>query len=212
MDNRLPPGQRELDRFPRFGTNQGPPPAVPSAPVIELAGAVAEPMTITVADLAARPRRTVDADFHCVAGWSARGLRWEGVPLREVLQPSATATHVRLAGLDGHWSVMLLEDALADDVLLADRLDGAPLNAKHGAPVRLVAPAHYGFVNVKHLCRIELLTGQPAQSHSAASGLADVGLRLLGYRRFTRARVWEEERNAVVPARVIRLVGRLIGP
>ena len=107
---------------------------------------------------------------------------------------------------------MLLEDALADDVLLADRLDGVPLDAKHGAPVRLVAPAHYGFVNVKHLCRIELLTAEPAQSHGAASGLADLGLRLLGYRRFTRARVWEEERNAVVPARVIRLVGRVIGP
>ena len=37
-------------------------------------------------------------------------------------------------------------------------------------------------------------------------------LRLMGYRRFTRARVWEEERNAVVPARVIRLIGRAIGP
>jgi DMSO/TMAO reductase YedYZ molybdopterin-dependent catalytic subunit len=212
MDESLPPGQRALDRFPRFGTNQGPPPPVPAAPVIELAGAVDEPATIATADLASLPRRTLLADFHCVAGWSARGLRWAGVPLREILRPSATATHVRLVGLDGHWSVMLLEDALADDVLLADHLDGEPLGAKHGAPVRLVAPAHYGFVNVKHLCRIEVLTSQPAQSHGAASGLADLGLRLLGYRRFTRARVWEEERNAVVPARVIRLVGRFIGP
>jgi DMSO/TMAO reductase YedYZ molybdopterin-dependent catalytic subunit len=210
MDTRLPPGQRALDRFPRFGTNQGPPPAVPAAHAIEVAGAVDEPATIT--DLASLPRRTLLADFHCVAGWSALGLRWEGVPLRDLLRPSAAATHVRLEGLDGHWSVMLLEDALADDVLLADRLNVAPLDAKHGAPVRLVAPAHYGFVNVKHLCRIELLTAEPAQSHGAASGLADVGLRLLGYRRFTRARVWKEERNAVVPARFIRLVGRVIGP
>ena len=124
MDDSLPPGQRALDRFPRFGTNQGPPPAVPAAPVIELAGAVDEPATIAAADLASLPRQTLLADFHCVAGWSARGLRWDGVPLREVLRPSAAATHVRLVGLDGHWSVMLLEDALADDVLLADHLDG----------------------------------------------------------------------------------------
>ena len=167
---------------------------------------------IAAADLASLPRRTLLADFHCVAGWSARGLRWDGVPLREVLRPSAAATHVRLVGLDGHWSVMLLEDSLANDVLLADHLDGAPLDAKHGAPVRLIAPAHYGFVNVKHLCRIELLTAEPAHSHGAASGLANLGLQLLGYRRFTRARVWEEERNAVLPARAIRLVGRVIGP
>jgi DMSO/TMAO reductase YedYZ molybdopterin-dependent catalytic subunit len=107
---------------------------------------------------------------------------------------------------------MLLADALAGDVLLAGRLDGAPLDARHGAPVRLVAPAHYGFVNVKHLCRIELLTAQPAQSTGAASGPAGLGLRLLGYGRFTRARVWEEERHAVLPAAAIRLVGRFVGP
>jgi DMSO/TMAO reductase YedYZ molybdopterin-dependent catalytic subunit len=212
MDHPLPPGQRSLGRFPRFGTNQGPPPAVPAAPVIAIAGAVEAPATIAASDLGSLPRRTLLADFHCVAGWSARGLRWEGVPLTAVLRPSAAATHVRFAGLDGHWAVMLLEDALAGDLLLADHLDGAPLGAKHGAPVRLVAPAHYGFVNVKHLCRIELLTAEPANSHGAASSLAGVGLRLLGYRRFTRARVWEEERNAVLPARVIRLVGRVVGP
>jgi len=80
MDNRLPPGQRPLDRFPRFGTNQGPPPAVPTAPVIEITGAVEAPTTVAVADLPSLPRRTLIADFHCVAGWSARGLRWEGVP------------------------------------------------------------------------------------------------------------------------------------
>jgi DMSO/TMAO reductase YedYZ molybdopterin-dependent catalytic subunit len=212
MDDRLPPGQRALDRFPRFGTNQGPPPALPAAPVVAVSGAVESPATIAAADLASLPRRTLLADFHCVAGWSARGLRWEGVRLSEVLRPSPAATHARFAGLDGHWAVMLLEDALADDVLLADRLDGAPLNAKHGAPVRLVAPAHYGFVNVKHLCRIELLTAEPAQNTGAASGLAGLGLRMLGYRRFTRARVWEEERHAVLPARFIRLVGRVVGP
>ena len=211
-DHRLPPGQRDLGRFPRFGTNQGPPPAVPAAPAIEVAGAVAAPRAIAAMELDSLPRRTLLADFHCVAGWSARGLRWEGVPLAEALRPSAAATHVRFTGLDGHFSVMLLEDALADEVLLADRLGGAPLDARHGAPVRLVAPAHYGFVSVKHLCRIEVLTAEPAQSTGAASGLADLFLRLLGYGRFTRARVWQEERHALLPARVLRLVGRVVGP
>ena len=52
----------------------------------------------------------------------------------------------------------------------------------------------------------------PPIPHCAASGVAGLGLRLLGYRRFTRARVWEEERHAVLPAGVIRLVGRAVGP
>ena len=108
---------------------------------------------------------------------------------------------------------MLLDDALADDVLLADHLDGVPLEAKHGAPVGLVAP---GALRLRErqapVPGSSCFRAEPAQSHGAASGLADLGLRLLGYRRFTRARCWEEERNAVVPARAIRLVGRLIGP
>ncbi|HEX6021332.1 MAG TPA: hypothetical protein VFZ00_05005, partial [Solirubrobacter sp.] len=60
--------------------------------------------------------------------------------------------------------------------------------------------------------RIEALAGEPARSHGSASRVPGAALRLLGYHRFTRARVWQEERNAVLPARLIRLVGRLVGP
>jgi DMSO/TMAO reductase YedYZ molybdopterin-dependent catalytic subunit len=35
--------------------------------------------------------------------------------------------------------VVAIEDALADDVLLADTLDGRPLTGDHGAPVSPVA-------------------------------------------------------------------------
>ena len=41
------------------------------------------------------------------------------------------------------------EDALADGVLIADRLDGRPLDGDHGAPARLVSPNQYGFVSTK---------------------------------------------------------------
>ena len=37
----LPPGQRAVDGFPRFGAHlQRPPPAVPATPAIEITGAV----------------------------------------------------------------------------------------------------------------------------------------------------------------------------
>ena len=56
---------------------------------------------------------------------------------------------------------MSIEDALADDVLIAEHLDGRPLDGDHGAPARLVSPDQYGFVSTKHLCSIELHTGVP---------------------------------------------------
>jgi DMSO/TMAO reductase YedYZ molybdopterin-dependent catalytic subunit len=216
----LPPGQHAIDGFPRFGTHlHEPPPLVPADPGIEVGGAVTEPLSLSLADISALGRRQLSADFHCVSGWSATGLRWEGVPfetvyrtlIEPVVGPGASITHVVFEGLDGFSSYMRIEDALAEDVLIADRLDGRPLDADHGAPVRLVARSHYGFINTKHLCRIEICTSEP-RDYGSASRAAGVGLRLLGYRRLPRARVWEEERHPFLPAWAIRLVGRVINP
>ena len=215
----LPPGQTAIRRFPRFGTHlHHPPPGVPAEPTLDVGGAVSEPLTLSLRELRTLPRREVVADFHCVAGWSATGLRWEGVPFaafhREVLAPRAagTVTHAKFVGRDGHWSVALLEDVLGDDVLLAEHLDGRPLDGDHGAPLRLVSPGQYGFINTKHLCRIELLTAEPATCVGSASTEAHVGLRLFGYKRFVRARVREQERHRLLPPRLVREISRLLIP
>jgi DMSO/TMAO reductase YedYZ molybdopterin-dependent catalytic subunit len=215
----LPPGQFAIERFPRFGTHSHhPPPTVPAEPALEIGGAVREPFTLPLRELRTLTRREVVADFHCVAGWSVTGLRWEGVPYatfhRGVLAPRAagTMTHVKFVGMDGHWSVALLADVLHDDVLLAEHLNGSPLDGDHGAPLRLVSPAQYGFINTKHLCRIELLTAEPATCIGTASPEAKIGLRLFGYKRFVRARVWEQERHRFLPPRLVRELSRLLIP
>ncbi|MEJ7832516.1 MAG: molybdopterin-dependent oxidoreductase [Nocardioides sp.] len=211
----LPPGQRAVEGFPRFGTHLSQPaPAVPPNHVIRIGGVVSEPFDLPIATLATLPRRELAADFHCVAGWSATGLRWEGVAFEEVYRtlieptlPAATAiTHVVFGGLDRFRSVVMIEDALADDVLIADRLDGAPLGSDHGAPVRLVSPKQYGYINTKHLCRIDVRTSAPKGSR---------GRNPLHFwiRRHPRARVWQEERHPELPTWSVRPVNRLlIGP
>lgn len=103
-------------------------------------------------------------------------------------------------GLDGYRSAISIEDALADEVLIADRLDGRPLDSDHGAPARLVSPNQYGYVNTKHLCRIEVLTSEPKDKHASPV------LRLLG--RHPRARVWHEERHRCLPPWLVRAVYR----
>ena len=131
-----------------------------------------------------------------------------------MLSPRAAGivTHVKFVGMDGHWCVALLEDVLGDDVLLAEHLDGEPLDGDHGAPLRLVSPGQYGFVNTKHLCRIELLTSEPATCVGGASTAAYLGLRLFGYKGFVRARVWEQERHRFLPPRLVREISRLLIP
>lgn len=215
----LPPGQRYTDGFPRFGTHlHHPPPAVPVEPVISIGGAVEEPFEVPAARLATLPRRQMTADFHCVSGWSAAAVRWEGVAFetlyREViepkLQPGVAVTHIVFGGLDGFESLVLLEDALDADVLIADRLDGQPLPPDHGAPVRLVSPKQYGYMSTKHLCSITLHTVPPVAELGAATSVSRLVLRGPLVKRHPRARVWQEERHPNLPARLLRPIYRLV--
>jgi DMSO/TMAO reductase YedYZ molybdopterin-dependent catalytic subunit len=217
-DVTLPPGQHLVDGFPRFGAHLSQPaPAVPTDPVIEIGGVVTEAFDLPLATLATLPRRELTADFHCVAGWSATGLRWEGVSFETVyrtfiepaIPPTRSVTHVVFGGLDGHRSVVTVEDALADEVLIAERLDGRPLDGDHGAPARLVSPHQYGYMSTKHLCRIEVHTSEPKDPPS--SPVDRVLLALFG--RHPRARVWQEERHPHLPPWSVRPVYRaLIAP
>ena len=216
----LPPGQRAVDGFPRFGTHlHRPPPPIPAESVIEVGGVLSSTVMLPVSELADLPRRELTADFHCVAGWSATGLRWEGVAFetfyRELIAPhidSAVAvSHVVFGGLDGYRSVVRIEDAMEPDVLVADRLNDRPLDPDHGAPVRLVSPGQYGFVSTKHLCRIEVETAAPARPYRSLPLVVRGGLRLVT--PHPRARVWSEERHRHLPGWAVRPVYRLlIGP
>ncbi|MEU6133549.1 molybdopterin-dependent oxidoreductase [Nocardioides sp. NPDC047086] len=207
----LPPGQRRIHFFPRFGRRAGqPPPAAPAHPTVVFGGALTAPIEIAVDELVGVDRRELHADFHCVAGWSVTGLRWEGAAFADVYQryvapalvPGTTVTHVLLRGLDGEHFVAEMDDLLADDVLLADRLDGRPLDGDHGAPLPLVSPVQYGYANIKHLCRIDVLAGAPP---AGSPSLLD---RLL--QSHARARVWEEERHGTLPGRLVRPIYRAI--
>ncbi|CRK57878.1 hypothetical protein [Alloactinosynnema sp. L-07] len=208
--NGLPPGQRRVEGFPRFGSHLSrPAPAVPVDPVIEVRGAVTEEFDIPLASLSLLPRQEIAADFHCVAGWTATDLRWEGVSfatlyralIEPAVPPGTLITHIKCGGLDGWEAAVTIDDILADDVLIAQNLDGHPLDSDHGAPARLVSPSQYGYMSVKHLSSVELLITAPAITEGPL------------IRSHPRGRVWEEERHGLLPGRAVRLLYRaLIGP
>lgn len=199
----LPPGQRERDDFPRFGMSAFAPrfPAEPARIAVRCGGALQHEITLDAELLGRLPRVEQRSDFHCVTTWSRRGLLWSGHRFadvyRELLQPlertGEAVTLVVLRGEDGYRAELPLADLLAPEVLLADRLDGKPLGVDHGAPLRLVAPAHYGYKNVKHLRGIELRVSRE-------------GYRPLGpaFMSHERARVALEERGRFVPGWLLR--------
>jgi DMSO/TMAO reductase YedYZ molybdopterin-dependent catalytic subunit len=160
----LPPGQVEVDDFPRFGLMNFAFRFPTETERIELAvdGDVERPMQFAT-ELASLPRVEQVSDLHCSTTWTRRGLRWSGWRFRDFyeqlvlprVRPEASATLVVLRAQDGLAQSLPLEDMLAPDVLLADRLDGERLCVAHGAPLRLVAPAHYGCKSVRHLNAVE---------------------------------------------------------
>jgi DMSO/TMAO reductase YedYZ molybdopterin-dependent catalytic subunit len=96
---------------------------------------------------------------------------WSGVPLAELLsqagvQPGATA--VVFHGADSgdaenlppgtHYARAIpLEKAMNPATLLAYEMNGQPLPADHGFPLRALVPGWYGMDSVKWLTRIEIL-------------------------------------------------------
>jgi len=201
----LPPGQVEIDDFPRFGLANFAFrfPAETGRIEISVDGDVEHP-TRFAAELGSLERVEQVSDLHCVTTWTRRGLRWGGWRFRDFyeqlvvprVRPDADATLVVLRARDGLAQSLPLEDALAPDVLLVDQLDGARMSVTHGAPLRLIAPAHYACKSVRHLNAVEFWRD--------ARHYRFPGPRLL--MNHPRARVMHEERGTVFPPWVFRRV------
>lgn len=202
----LPLGQREINTFPRFGLTPFAKrfPENTGKPKILIGGDVQTSIQLC-SELDGIERVEQCSDFHCVTTWTRRGLQWGGIRFadfyRQVVVPLAGpfdgAAFVVLKGQDGARTSLLLDDLLASDVLLADRLDGQPLSIAHGAPLRLVAPAHYGYKSVKHVDRIDFWRSD--------ANYRPFGLRFMVH---PRARVALEERGQWVPGWLLRYLYR----
>ena len=132
---------------------------------LRIDGLVRKPVSLSYDELLALPRAHQVSDFHCVTGWSVRGVRWAGVRLHELLrlaEPLPAAQAIRFVSDEEPYDDSLtLKQALLPDVMLAYELDGRPLSRPHGAPARIVIPEMYGYKGVKWLARMELVAEQP---------------------------------------------------
>jgi DMSO/TMAO reductase YedYZ molybdopterin-dependent catalytic subunit len=202
----LPPGQIARPDFPRFGltpyAKRFPKRLHDRALTIKILGASA--MTLTDA-FAGLQRVTLEADFHCVTTWSKLGLRWGGVRFADFfaaniapqLADPTAIMGVVLRAQDGYRTTLPLADLLAPDVLIADQLDGQPLSVEHGAPLRILAPQHYGYKSLKHLERLEFYDHLPKIKNG-----------VFAFLDHSRARVSLEERGRYFPGWLLRRLYR----
>ena len=112
-------------------------------------------MTLTWDELLALPLDESVTTLACVSNEVGGDLIgnavWLGYPIRELLaraRPTADADMVLSRSVDGFTASTPLE-VLTDDrnAILAVGMNGEPLPAEHGFPVRMVVPGLYGYVS-----------------------------------------------------------------
>lgn len=97
------------------------------------------------------------ADKHATRELMSNG-RWTGTSFKALLEQAGVqdrALDLELHAADGYSDSLPVELVMAHpEIMLAWALNGEDLTPKHGYPLRLIIPGHYGVKNVKHIQRI----------------------------------------------------------
>ena len=181
---------------------------------LRVSGLVDEPLALSLADLRAMPSRELVFGFECsgnrgpLNGLSSNG-RWTGVPLRALLERAGVQDEARefvFFGADrGEEEVLWRgrtfnveqqygrslerDQALSDEPLLAYALNGEPLTAHQGRPLRLLVPGWYGAPNVKWVAEIHVQKDQYLGRWQARSYRTLKGERINGEMKWTESAI-----------------------
>jgi DMSO/TMAO reductase YedYZ molybdopterin-dependent catalytic subunit len=159
------------------------PPLDSSSWRLEIGGRVRKPLELALADLRARPARTIPVTLECAGNGRARltprplsvpwlieaigTAEWTGTPLWPVLEEAGIeddAVEIVFRGADrgiqgdvehDYGRSLTIAEARRPEVLLAYEMNGQPLQPQHGYPLRLIVPGWYGMTSVKWLTSVE---------------------------------------------------------
>ena len=132
---------------------------------LDVVGLVDNPIQgMTYADITALPLERQAVTLQCIGNWIGGPLighaEWGGAPLSTLLERAgvqAEATRVKFDSIDGYSTAISMDIALRPETFLVWKMNGHRLPSRHGYPLRLVNPGHYGQKMPKWITRIELI-------------------------------------------------------
>lgn len=159
-DDRLPPGQYDTgENWPVLSAELTPQLDVDQWS-LTVDGLVDRPATWDWRSIHALPGSTYFGDIHCVTTWSKFGMTFSGVSVDTLLEATGVkpeATHVVATATTGYTTNLPLDDIRGGKAWIVWEVDGKPLTAEHGGPVRMLVPHLYFWKSTKWITRIELL-------------------------------------------------------
>ena len=127
---------------------------------LRVGGLVEQPRIYTLPDLRAMPQTRIVHDVLCTDGWRVERTPFEGVRLADILDAAGVRSPgaaVRFTCFDGAYTESLtLEQAHRADVLVALKMQDAPVSHAHGGPVRLYVAPMYFYKSAKWLSGISV--------------------------------------------------------
>ena len=126
---------------------------------LKIARKPGDTLVLTMDDIRALPKTEIVFDFKCVEGWS-QVTHWGGVRFSDFLQkynlaPQTAMKYVGMVTPDQSYYVGVdVPSMLQAQTLLCYEMNGKPLPANQGYPLRLIIPVKYG---IKHLKRIGVI-------------------------------------------------------
>lgn len=128
---------------------------------MQVAGLVERTLTLTWNDVMARPQSDAMRTLECISNLPGGGLignaTWQGISLRDLLNEAGvkpSARFVTFEAQDEYYTIVPLERAMDERALLVHKMNGQPLSAEHGFPLRVLLVGVYGQKQPKWISRI----------------------------------------------------------
>jgi DMSO/TMAO reductase YedYZ molybdopterin-dependent catalytic subunit len=123
-------------------------------------GLVEEEKHFSWQEILSMSKSRINCRLTSVSGWSVR-VNWEGIQWEDFLRRiriSFGTDHVRFTSVGGGYrTAVLLRDLESPRVLLAYGVNGNPIEAEYGGPLRMVIPNLWGYKSCKWLGKIEFI-------------------------------------------------------
>lgn len=156
----------ELTPFEQFPYNGFAPPDVDwSTWSLQVGGAVAKPGAYAIEAIRALPKQVQNTRHVCVEGWDVIG-RFGGARLGDFLAlvgADPAASFLTMTCADSYYESLDIETARHPQSLLCYEMYDRPLDAGHGAPLRLSLPTKLGYKHAKYLLTLDVSFVRPAR-------------------------------------------------